>query len=192
MGEEKPFEPVRKIRPGDEVIRRKIKPRTRLRIGPRVPEAVRFLRVMVTQTPLVPMLAVTATLWIVFSAGFYVAEHGVNEHVSTFGQALWWSLSAVETMGTPYKPVTLAGHVVGAIWAILGVVLFWGTIIASVTSYFMKRRERMEKQIIATIEHNLEQLERLSLDELETLKVTTDVLIDEQIKRLRGRGGSTE
>ncbi|MHC1578966.1 MAG: two pore domain potassium channel family protein [Dehalococcoidia bacterium] len=192
MGEEKPFEPVRKIRPGDEVIRRKMKPRTRLRIGPRVPETVRFLKVMVTQTPLVPMLAVTATLWIVFSAGFYFAENGVNEHVNTFGQALWWSLAAVETMGTPYKPVTLTGQVVGAIWAVLGVVLFWGTIIASVTSYFMKRRERMEKQIILTIEHNLEQLDKLSIDELETLKVTTDVLIDEQIKRLPGRGSSTE
>jgi voltage-gated potassium channel len=95
-------------------------------------------------------------------------------------------------MGTPYKPVTLAGHVVGAIWAILGVVLFWGTIIASITSYFMKRKKRVEKQIISTIEHNLEQLERLSMDELETLKDTTGVLIDEQIKRLRVRGGSAE
>jgi len=41
MGEGKPFEPVRKIRPGDEVIRKRVKPRRRLRVGPRVPEAIR-------------------------------------------------------------------------------------------------------------------------------------------------------
>jgi len=126
MGEEKPFEPVRKIRPGDEVIRRRVKPRRRLRVSPRVPEAIRFIKVMITQTPLIPMLSITAVLWILFSLGLYFAEYGTNEHVSSFGQALWWGLASVETMGTPYKPVTLAGQVVGGIWAILGVVLFLG------------------------------------------------------------------
>ena len=192
MGEGKPFEPVRKIRPGDEVIRKRVKPRRRLRVGPRVPEAIRFIKVMITQTPLIPMLSITAVLWILFSLGVYLAEHGVNEHVSSFGQALWWSLAAVETMGTPYKPVTLAGQIVGGIWAILGVVLFWGTIIASVTTYIAKRRRRTERQIIETIEDNLEQLEKLSVDELETLKETTDVLIYEHINRLKERGGSTD
>jgi len=191
MGEGKPFEPVRKIRPGDEVIRRRVKPRRRLRVGPRVPEAIRFLKVIITETPLIPMLSITAVLWILFSVGFYVAEHGTNEHVSTFGQALWWGLEAVETMGTPFKPVTLAGQVVGGIWAILGVVLFFGTIIASVTSYIAKRRRRTERQIVEAIEDNLEQLERLSVDELETLKETTDVLIDEHVNRLKKRGGFT-
>jgi len=192
MGEEKPFEPVRKIRPGDEVIRRRVKPRRRLRVGPRVPEAIRFVKVMITQTPLIPMLSITAVLWILFSLGLYFAEYGTNEHVNTFGQALWWGLASVETMGTPYKPVTLAGQVVGGIWAILGVVLFWGTIIASVTTYIAKRRRRTERQIIETIEDNLEQLEKLSVDELETLKETADVLIDEHINRLKERGGSTD
>jgi len=183
---------VRKIRPGDEVIRKRVKPRRRLRVGPRVPEAMRFIKVMITQTPLIPMLSITAVLWILFSLGVYLAEHGVNEHVSSFGQALWWSLAAVETMGTPYKPVTLAGQIVGGTWAILGVVLFWGTIIASVTTYIAKRRRRTERQIIETIEDNLEQLEKLSVDELETLKETTDVLIYEHINRLKERGGSTD
>lgn len=192
MGEGKPFEPVRKIRPGDEVLRRRVEPTRRLRIGPRVPEVVRFLRVMVTQTPLVPMLVVTAALWVIFCAGFYFAEHSVNEHVTSFGQALWWGLAAVETMGTPYKPITLAGQIIGGIWAVLGVILFWGTIIASVTTYIAKRRRRTERQIIETIEDNLEQLEKLSVDELETLRKTTDVLIDEHINRLKERGGSTD
>lgn len=34
--------------------------------------------------------------------------------------------------------------------------------------------------------------EKLSVDELETLKETTDVLIDEHINRLKERGDSTD
>jgi len=187
MGDERPFEPVPRIRPGDEVLRRKRRPRRRLRIAPSVPGIIRFLRVIVTQTPFVPMISLLTILWLLFSAAFYFAEHGVNEHVYSFGQALWWGLAAVETMGTPFKPITTAGQIVGGIWAILGVMLFWGTIIASVTVYFARRRERPVKQIISTIQYNLEQLEELSLEELELLKETTDGLIDAQIGRLKER-----
>lgn len=183
MGEEKPFEPVSKIRPGDEVLRRKREPRRRLRIAPNVPGFIRFLRVIVTQTPFVPMISLLTVLWLLFSAGIYFTEHDVNEHVTSYGQALWWGLAAIETMGTPYKPITLAGQIVGGIWAILGVMLFWGTIIASVTTYFARRREGTVKQIISTVEYNLERLEDLSLEELETLRETTDVLINAQIER---------
>jgi len=185
MGEEKPFEPVSKTRPGDEVLRRRREPRRRLRIAPNVPGIIRFLRVIITQTPFVPMISLLAVLWLLFSAGFYFAEHEVNEHIYSYGQALWWSMAAIETMGTPYKPITMAGEVVGGIWAILGVMLFWGTIIASVTVYFARRRERPVKQIISTIQYNLEQLENLSVEELELLKETTDGLIDTQIGRLK-------
>jgi voltage-gated potassium channel len=186
MGEEKPFEPVSKIRPGDEVLRRKREPRRRLRMAPNVPGFIRFIRVIITQTPFVPMISLLIFLWLLFSAGIYFTEHGVNEHVTSYGQALWWSLAAIETMGTPYKPITTAGQVVGGIWAILGVMLFWGTIIASVTVYFARRREGTVKQIISTVEYNLERLEDLSLEELETLRETTDVLINAQIERRKG------
>jgi len=188
MGEEKPFEPVSKIRPGDEVLRRRREPRRRLRIAPNVPGVVRFLRVIVTQTPFVPMITLLTVLWLLFSAGFYFAEHGVNEHVTSYGQALWWGLAAVETMGTPFKPLTTAGHIVGGIWAILGCMLFWGTIIASITVYFARRKEGTVKQIISTVEYNLERLDDLSLEELEILKETTDGLIDTQIARRKEEG----
>ena len=189
MGEEKPFEPVSRIRPGDQVLRRRREPRRRLRIAPNVPGFVRFLRVIIYQTPFVPMFTLLTVLWLLFSAGFYFAEHNANpEHVYSYGQALWWSLAAVETMGTPFKPLTTAGHIIGGIWAILGVMLFWGTIIASITVYFARRREGTVKQIISTVEYNLERLDDLSLEELEVLKDTADRLIDVRIERCKGEG----
>ena len=78
MGEEKPFEPVPKTRPGDEVLRRRRTPRRRLRIAPDVPESITFLRVIVTQTPFVPMFSLVMILWLLFSTGFYFAEQGAS------------------------------------------------------------------------------------------------------------------
>ena len=170
MGEEKPFEPISRTRPGDEVLRRRRSPRKRLRIAPDVPVIISFLRVIVTQTPFVPMFCIVMILWILFSTGFYLAEHGASgSGINNYGDALWWSLVAMTTMGTAPIPVTGTGHIVGGIWAVVGVIVFWGTIIASVTSYFLHRRQRPSQQIISTVQYNLEQLEDLSLEELELL-----------------------
>jgi voltage-gated potassium channel len=183
MGDEKPFEKVSKTRPGHEVLRRKRQPRRRLRIAPNVPAGMKFLRIIITQTPFVPMLSILTVLWLLFSAAFYFAEHTANPDVSSYGQALWWTMAAVETMGTPFKPITTAGELIGGIWAMFGVMLFWGTIVASVTVYFARRKEGTLKQIVSTVEYNLERLDDLSLEELELLKETTDRLIDVQIKK---------
>lgn len=189
MGEEKPFEPVSKIRPGDEVLRRRREPRRRLRIAPNVPGIVRFLSVIITQTPFVPMIALLTVLWLLFSTGFYFAEHGASgSGIKYYTDALWWGVVAMTSMGTAPIPVSGAGQIVGGIWAVLGCVIFYGAIIASVTVYFARRKEGTMKQIISTVEYNLERLDDLSLEELEILKETTDRLIDTQIERRKGEG----
>jgi voltage-gated potassium channel len=64
--------------------------------------------------------------------------------------------------------------------------LFFGAIVATITAYFMRPFQRPLKQIIDTIEYNLEQLDDLSVEELELLKETTDSLI-EHMERLKER-----
>ena len=184
--EEKPFEPVPKIRPGDEVLRRRREPRRRLRLAPNVPTIIRVLGDMVTRTPFVPMLCIVVALWLFFSTGFYFAEHGaIGSGINHYSEALWWGVVAMTTMGTAPMPVSGAGQIVGAIWAILGCIIFYGTIIAAVTSYFMLPRRRPTRAIISTVQYNLEALEDLSLEELETLKEVSDGLIDAQIGRFK-------
>ncbi len=183
--QEKPFEELPPILPGERVLRKRREPRRRLRLAPNVPGIVRLLKVIATQTPFVPMISVFAVLWLLFSVGIYFAEHEANEHVYSYGQAVWWCLTAIQTMGTPYKPITMSGQVIGAIWAFVGTMTFWGAIIASVTSYFMRPRQRPTKQIIATVQYNLEQLEDLSPEELEVLKETTNGLIDAHMRKVK-------
>jgi voltage-gated potassium channel len=62
--------------------------------------------------------------------------------------------------------------------------LFFGTIVATITTYFMRPLQRPHKKIIDTIEYNLEQLNDLSVEELDLLKGTVDTLIEhvEQLK----------
>ena len=106
--------------------------------------------------------------------------------MNSYGESLWWALASVETMGTPYQPATTGGHIIGGIWAVLGVMVFWGTIIASVTVYFTNRRNSHSSRIIETIHYDLDELEKLTFDELEAVKINTARIIDNQIKKVNG------
>ena len=190
MGEKKPFEPVSRIRPGDEVLRRRRRPRMRLRIAPHT-RIVRFLRVIITQTPFLKMVFLLFILWLLFSAGLYFAERGVEgTAISSYGRALYWGIAAFSTAGIADTPLAGTSQIIGGIWIVVGSILFFGIIVATVTTYFMRPLHRPAKQIIDTIEYNLEQLEDLSVEELDLLKETTDELIDyiERLKREQSPG----
>ena len=68
--------------------------------------------------------------------------------------------------------------------------LFFGTIVATVTTYFMRPMQRPHRKIIDTIEYNLEQLEDLTVDELDLLKETVDTLIG-HVERLKKKQSKT-
>ncbi|MFA5367776.1 MAG: hypothetical protein WC333_07860 [Dehalococcoidia bacterium] len=170
-----------KIRPGDKVIRKPRKSSRKLRIAPNVPEAIKFFQFMFTQTPFLAMIKVIAVLWPLFALFLYLAEHNVNPDMSNYGHAIWWGLVAMTSMGTTYPPLTGLGQLVGGIWAFVGCVIFYGMIITSMHMYVSKRKSGTVRQIISTVEHNLEHMDELSLDELTLLKETLNAVIDEQI-----------
>ena len=66
----------------------------------------------------------------------------------------------------------------------VGSTIFFGIVIATVTSYFMRPMQTPVSQIVETIEYNLEHLDDLSVEELELLKRTTDTLIV-QMERMK-------
>jgi voltage-gated potassium channel len=124
------------------------------------------------------MVILLIVLWLVFSAGVYMAERGIEgTPINSYGEALYWGVAAFSTAGIADKPVTGTARFVGGLWIVLGSVLFFGAIVATVTGYFMRPMQRPHKKIIETIEYNLEQLNDLTLDELDLLKDTVDTLI---------------
>lgn len=147
----------------------------------------KFILDVVIHTPVIKMTFLLVTLWMLFSAGIYFGEQGAEATtITSYGKALYWGIAAFSTAGIADMPKSGISEFIGAIWIILGSLLFFGAIVATVTAYFMRPLQRPLKQIVETIEYNLEQLDDLSIEELELLKETTDSLI-EHVEHLKER-----
>jgi voltage-gated potassium channel len=148
----------------------------------------RFVKDVVKHTPVVNMIFLLIILWLVFSAGLYLSERGLEgSTIDSYGAALYWGIAAFSTAGIADTPQSSMSQLIGGIWIVIGSILFFGTIVATVTTYFMRPLQRPARKIIDTIEYNLEQLDDLSIDELDLLKDTTDTLIShmERLKEIR-------
>lgn len=106
--------------------------------------------------------------------------------IDSYGDALYWGVAAFSTAGIADTPDTGLGEFIGGLWIVIGSMLFFGAIVATVTTYFMRPMARPHKKIIDTIEQNLEQLDDLTLDELDLSKETVDTLIA-HVERLKER-----
>ena len=147
----------------------------------------RFLAEVVSHTPLIRMVLLLVVLWMSFSAGVYLAERGVEgAAIGSYGEALYWGVAAFSTAGIANTPVSGTAQLIGGLWIVIGSVLFFGTIVATITTYFMRPMQRPHKMIIDTIEYNLEQLDDLTLEEIDLVKDTVDVLIN-HVEELKAR-----
>ncbi len=67
----------------------------------------------------------TVTMFTYISALlFYDCEMGVNSHLKTFGDALWWAWMNVTTVGAAIFPVTTVGKVVCVLLPVVGMMFF--------------------------------------------------------------------
>ncbi len=187
MKEEETLEELTPSLRGDKVLRiRKRRPRRRLRLTPDIPAVFKFLRQIVTETPLIPMIIALIGLWLIFSWGVYLVERDANEQINTYGYALWWTFTAMQTQGANSPgPITAPGMIIGSIWSILSTVAFFGVIIATLYAYFMLPRRRPFREIISAIQYNLGELDNLSVGELEMLRDTTVRIVNAQIGELK-------
>jgi voltage-gated potassium channel len=148
-----------------------------------------FFGDVLRQTLFVRLASLLILLWLLFAAALWYVDHDVaGSPIRSYGQALYWGIAAFSTAGIANPPVTAAGHLIGGLWIVVGSTLFFGAIVATVTAYFMRPLQRPARQIVETIEFNLEHLDELSIEELDLLKSTVDTLIGhmERVKHLRG------
>jgi voltage-gated potassium channel len=150
----------------------------------------KFVKDIATHTPFIKLVLVLVVLWVVFSSGVYLAERGAEgASIGSFGEALYWGVAAFSTAGIADTPASGAAQLIGGLWIVIGSMLFFGAIVATVTTYFMRPMQKPDKKIIETIEYNLEQLDDLSVEELDLLRGTVDTLIAhvEQLKAKRSK-----
>jgi len=179
--------------PGDKVIR------VRRRRGMRIRHITRqeifgVIREITLDTPFVFMAPILLVLLLLFSAGIYLAEvNAPASNVHSYGEALWDGVILMTTAGAMSEPVTVAGHILGGIWTVLGCLLFYGTIIASasayfllpVSSYFLLPRRGKKAQTIGLIQYKFGNIANLTENQLESLRNDTNAIIDTQLTKMR-------
>ncbi|MFC1966611.1 hypothetical protein ACFLWI_06705 [Chloroflexota bacterium] len=123
----KSYETGGHIRPGDRVVHVERRwYRRGLRIGPNIPGVLRFFWNNISETPFVSLLLVLTGLWLVSPLGVYLAVRVVNEQFHSYGYALWWAFTAMQTQGANSSgSITSLGMLIGVIWAIVGTVIFF-------------------------------------------------------------------
>ena len=139
----------------------------------------KFMHEVVAHTPVLKIAFLLLALWMLFAAGMYFAESGgEGTTITSYGRALYWGIAAFSTAGIADMPVNGWSQLIGGLWIVIGSILFFGAIVATVTAYFMRPLQKPSTQLIETIEYNLEQLDKLTVEELEVLKETTDSFIE--------------
>jgi voltage-gated potassium channel len=83
-----------------------------------------------------------AVVWVASATAFFHYEHGANESVQSFVDALWWSMTTLSTVGYgDLFPKTPGGRAVAVGTMIFGIGLL-GTVAAAVASAFVDFRDR--------------------------------------------------
>ncbi len=168
--------------------RKRRHPRRRVRLRTR---SRRFFSDIWVHTPFWGMVLLLIALWVLFGGLIFLAESGESgTPIRSLGDGLYWGVAAFSTAGIADAPLSGAAKLIGGLWIVIGSMLFFGTIVATITTYFMRPLQRPHKRIIDTIEYNLEQLSDLTLDELDLLRETVDTLIThvERIKEKQSGG----
>ena len=145
----------------------------------------KFIKDIIDRTLFLHLASVLGFLWLAFSAALYLAERGADDSpIQSFGVAMYWGRAALSTAGIADSPISGLSKLIGGTWIIVGSVMFFGIIVSTVTAYFMRPVQRPTDQLVESIEYSLEELDQLSVEELDLLKENVDALIEhmEEIK----------
>ena len=106
------------------------------------------------------MAALTLLVTLAGSAGMYSFESKVSPgHFDSYGEALWWTLMIMTTMGSEFWPRTAEGRVLCVLLALYAFGVF-GYVTAALASFFVGRDAAEHPAAPASAQ----QVERLSLD----------------------------
>ncbi len=174
---------VRTVKPGDRVLRVRTR-RTRLplierRLGGRLSAVFDFFVELATETPVVWMIATLTLLVFLAPIPVWLFERTAGEpSMTSYWVGLWWAVSAFSTVGHSNVDVsTVGGRIVGSIYTVASVGLFFGSVIAAFSSYFILTWRRPKLQLVDTINYYLQRIDELTLEELEDLDDMTRGLL---------------
>jgi voltage-gated potassium channel len=107
-----------------------------------------------------PVLGVAVALVLACAGVMTVVERGADgSTIQSFGDALWWAVSTVSTVGYgDAVPTTMAGRGIAYVLILLGIALF-SLVTANLASFFIEREQRLEGDKLDEVLRRLERLE---------------------------------
>jgi len=107
-----------------------------------------------------PVLGVALAVILTSAGAMTLVERGADgSTIHSFGDALWWAVSTVSTVGYgDAVPTTMAGRAIAYVLILLGVALF-SLITANLASFFVEREQRLEGDKLDEVLRRLERLE---------------------------------
>ena len=185
---------VRTRKPGSRVLRTRMR-RPRLqnierRFGSRLAGIYEFFVEILTQTPVLWMFAALTLLVILAPIPIWLFERRADDaEMTSYWVGLWWAVSAFSTVGhSGIAVVTVGGRIVGSIYTIMSVSLFFGSVIAAFSSYFILTWRRPKRQMVDTINYYLQRIDELSAEEIVELEDMTRGLLLTARERAEAEG----
>jgi len=118
------------------------------------------------------VVVTVALVGFVASLAVLEAERNAPEaSITTFGEALWWTITTVSTVGYGDRyPVTVEGRLVAATLMVAGIALL-GVVTASIATWFVENLRRAQSEVS-------EDVEEVSTDVEATRAQLADVLAE--------------
>lgn len=197
MPEDRPGPPeprsVRTQKPGDRVYRVRTR-RTRLplierRLGA-LREAAGLFSDIATQTPVPWLITTLVLLFLLAPIPVWLFERGADgAEMTSYWLGLWWAAAAFTTAGhSGVDLFSTGGRIVGSLFTVVSITLFWGSVLAAFSSYFILTWRRPKRQLIDTINYYLQRIEELTVEEIEDLEDMTHGLLQTSRERAEREG----
>jgi voltage-gated potassium channel len=83
-----------------------------------------------------------------------VERHAVGANIRTFGDAVWWALTTLTTVGYGDRyPVTVEGRLIAAVVMLTGIAVL-GVVTASMAAWFVDKVQAIEQAETSQSEHD--------------------------------------
>ena len=111
-----------------------------------MPVVIQIFLKLITRNHIGRLVFITLMLLILGAIGIYLVEHTRNsEMFRGFGDALWWSIVTMTTVGYGDKyPVSTPGRIISAMVMLIGIG-FLGMFTATIASIFVERRMKEDR-----------------------------------------------
>lgn len=186
---------IRTVKPGDRVLRvrthKRRLPLIERRVGGPIAYAVDLFAEIAMATPVLSLLFVLLLMVVVAPVPIYLFERGAEDpEFTSYGVGLWWAVAAMTTAGySGVDLLTTGGRIVGSIYTIASVSLFYGSVLGAFSSYFFLTWRRPKGTLVESVAYYLQRLDGLTVEQLDDLAELSQGVMQAARVHARARPG---